>query len=329
MTALRHGGALDAAIARHGGARADWLDLSTGINPVAWPVPQLDADAWTRLPDKAALQRCLEAARRFYGVAADAAIVAAPGTQAIIQRIASLRPQARRAAVLSPTYGEHAAVLARAGLIVEEVDELAKAGNADIVVVVNPNNPDGREHAPEVLAAFAEQLALRGGLLVVDEAFGEVTPHLSVCGLAGRESMLVLRSFGKFFGLAGLRLGFAVGGPETVARLAADLGPWAVSGPALEIGARALNEKGWFEVTWARLSRDAAALRALLVGHDFKILGGTDLFVLAARADAADVAERLARAHVLVRSFDGFANRLRFGLPADEAGFRRLGVALR
>jgi len=322
---VRHGGALDRAIARHGGHRHAWLDLSTGINPVAYPVPELSADIWHRLPDEGLMEECLEAARACYGVPDGAAIVAAPGTQAIIQWLPVLFNYLDRATIVSPTYGEYEKALRMTGVHVEMPGELpADAERTDLLIVGQPNNPDGRTWPAEKILPFA-----RGRrVAVVDEAFADVAPDCSLVPDTGRHGLLVLRSFGKFFGLAGLRLGFAIGDPDVVSGLAQMIGPWAVSGPALAIGARALRDEAWILETRSRLARDSERLATLLERHGMRIVGRTDLFVTAYHPAAHDLAERLGDRHILVRVFDHDTGWTRFGLPAGDQAFDRLDSAL-
>lgn len=321
-----HGGALDQAIARWGGVRSDWIDLSTGINPWPYPVPALPADAWTRLPDEAALSDLVDAARRFYGAPATADIVVAPGSQALIQLLPRLVARTR-VAVLGPTYGEHARCWALAGHDVEAVETIDRS-SAPIMVLVNPNNPDGRCWAPDRLVALAARQAARGGMLIVDEAFIEVAPHAGLVPCAGMPGLVVLRSFGKFFGLAGLRLGFAFGPAGLIGQLDAAFGPWAVAGPALEIGRIALSDPAWSAAMRTRLAMAARTLDAALSAAGLERLGGTDLYRLVGSAEAGRLADRLGRHHILVRRFAGHPHWLRFGLPPDDGAMMRLQAAL-
>ena len=239
---IAHGGDLGALRLAFPDAPDPWLDLSTGINPVPYPVPPVEASAWTRLPEAAEVQALRAAAAAAYGAPDAAHVVPAPGTQILIETLPRLLAPTR-VAVLGPTYAEHAAAWARAGHTVAEIAELAEAGEARVVVVVDPNNPDGRTHPLAARRALAGALGARGGLLVADEAFADLEPGHSLCPHAA-PGLVVLRSFGKTYGLAGLRLGFAVADPGTAARIAAALGPWAVSGPALAIGTAALSDGG-------------------------------------------------------------------------------------
>ena len=304
MTDTRdHGGGLDAAVARWGGARADWLDLSTGINPVPYPVGDISADVWTALPDQGAMDRLIAAARAFWGVPDGAAIVAAPGASALIARMPGLAVGS--VCVPGPTYNEHAAAFRAAGRVMT-----ADPAGAAVQVVVHPNNPDGR---------LWDAAALQGrGLTVIDESFCDLTPDASHVGMTDRPGIVVLKSFGKFWGLAGLRLGFLIGAEATVAPMRDMLGPWPVSGPALAVGARALNDPSWAAATRTRLATDAARLDGILATAGADLVGGTDLFRLYAVDDAAGWQDRLGRGHVLGRVFPYARTWLRLGLPRPD-----------
>ena len=304
---LDHGGGVDAAAARFGGDRAGWLDLSTGINPVAYPLPDLPAWCWNTLPDRAAAERLTGAARRFWGVTEAAAVLAAPGASALIARIPGLAA-AGAVSIPGPTYNEHAAAFTAAGW---------RLGEGTARVVVHPNNPDGqfREVQP-------------GGLLIIDESFCDVAPERSLIGLADQPGVIVLKSFGKFWGLAGVRLGFAMGDPGLISRLAEMLGPWPVSGPALVIGAAALTDQVWAMATRARLVADAARLDGLMTGRGAALVGGTTLFRLYDVAEATAWQDRLARAQIWTRVFPYNRRWLRLGLPGTAAGWAQLEAAL-
>ncbi|MGE5475878.1 MAG: threonine-phosphate decarboxylase CobD [Bacteroidales bacterium] len=325
MTLPVHGGDLTAAEARWGRPAAGWLDLSTGINPWPYPIPALAADAWHRLPGHAEDDALRHAAARRFRAPDAAHVLAGPGTSALIQALPRTRVP-DRVDVVGPTYGEHARAWAAAGHRVREVARIEDA-DAPVVVVVNPNNPDGRVVLPETLLDRAAAMGAAGGLLVVDEAFGDMTPELSVAPRLGA-GLVVLRSFGKFYGLAGLRLGFLLGLPESLAPLARQLGPWPVSGPALAVGAAALADDAWTAATMTRLDAAAAALDRVLAGAGLSIVGGTTLFRLAEHPRAGELYERLGRAGILVRAFDGRPRLLRFGLPAGAAQLQRLAGSL-
>lgn len=317
-----HGGNLDWAIARWGGVAGGWIDLSTGINRVPYPLPALTDTAWQALPTRAALDALAGAAARAYGT--EAHVLPMAGAQAGIQMIPRLgAPGVAR--VLSPTYNEHAASLAAAGWRVEEVSGPEALAGADLAVVVNPNNPDGRRIAPGDLTALAGQV----GRLVVDESFADPCPELSLAGHAGDiPGLLVLRSFGKFYGLAGLRLGFVLGNAETIADLAAMAGPWPVSGAAVEIGQAALADRTWQAATTARLNREAKDLDTLARQAGWGLEGGTALFRLYRTLDAAEAQARLARAHIWSRIFPWSDRLIRLGLPGGAEEWARLRDAL-
>ena len=317
-----HGGNLDQAIARFGGDPADWIDLSTGINRRPYPVPTLPPEAWTALPTGAAKRALTEAAARAYGTGA--AILALAGAQAAIQMIPRLLP-CGTARVLSPTYNEHAATLRAAGWAVEEVGAPGDLPGADLAVVVNPNNPDGREHRPEALL----DLAGRVGTLVVDESFADPLPHLSLAAHAGQPGLFLLRSFGKFYGLAGLRLGFVIGAEDAIETLSAMAGPWPVSGAAIEIGRKALADRNWADETTARLLGETARLDAMAGAAGWAVRGGSPLFRLYETPDAAAAQDRLAAAQIWTRRFPYSPTWLRLGLPGDDAEWQRLQHALR
>lgn len=318
MAGIAHGGALDRAIAEFGGQKAHWLDLSTGINPNPYPVPVVPEDIWHRLPDEALLENCLAAAHAYYNVPKGMCIVAAPGTQALIELLPDII-ESDTASILSPTYSEHAHCWAKAGKHVEAVANINDA-KSKALVVVNPNNPNGKIYSPEVLQQH-------GGPLIVDEAFGDVAPELCFAPHLGSDT-IVLKSFGKFFGLAGLRLGFAIA-PQAVAdQIEEKLGPWAVAGPALFIGAQALLDKAWIESTRRQLSAQRISLQEMLTAKGFTIVGATDLFVTTSHSDSANIAKSLAKNHILVRSFDYAPDWIRFGLPNNDAAFARLEDAL-
>ena len=285
-------------------APTPWIDLSTGINPVPYPLPDLPPEAWTRLPEPEDEAALIAAAAGAYGAAPEN-VVAAPGTSALIALLALIFPGP--AAVLGPTYGEYAA--AWPGAI--EVTRLTELRARPVRVVCRPNNPDGRcDPVHDVLALASD------GVLVVDEAFADFAVGPGVWTQAARPNsgLVVLKSFGKAYGLGGLRLGFALAAPDIAARLRHAVGPWPVSGPAIAIATRALADRDWRDGARARLQRDALRLDALLRAAGMTILGGTPLFRLA-ECDAAYWHDRLARRGILTRAFPAHERWLRFGIP--------------
>lgn len=323
--AIWHGGDLATAKALFPQAPEPWIDLSTGINPIPYPLPELPLSLWHRLPGKADEAALLAAARKAYRIRPESGLVAAPGTQILIELLPRLVPAAN-VAVLGPTYGEHAPAWRKAGATVREVADLAEIGDANVVVLVNPNNPDGRVVTQDELVALASSLAARCGLLVIDEAFADFAPETSLLPILP-ERTLVLRSFGKAYGLAGLRLGFAVGEERFTDALQGMLGPWAVAGPALHVGAVALGDAAWLSAAGEARATDSRRLDTLLAPHG-RVIGGTALYRLLETLQSPSLFERLGRAGIYVRRFQHDPSSLRFGLPGDEPAWVRLAQAL-
>ncbi len=328
--ALRyHGGNINAARRLFPEAPEPWIDLSTGINADPYPVNGIPPDAWTRLPDAAALEALESAARVAYGASHSVGVVAAAGTQSLIQWLPQIFP-ARRVGVLGFTYREHETSWRASGADVVTVRSPPDLAAFDVGLVVNPNNPDGRKFAPEDMAEIAGVLACRGGRLIIDEAFMDLLgrqesliPHLPSPGA------IVLRSLGKAYGLAGVRLGFAVASMDDCARVRAALGPWPVSGPAIEIGRRALADETWLAATALRLREEASRLDRLLQSADLEIAGATPLFRLVRMNQSPALFDRLCRAGILTRPFLDRPDWLRFGIPHAPAEWMRLEAVLR
>jgi cobalamin biosynthesis protein CobC len=323
-----HGGSLDRARALFPDAPEPWIDLSTGINPHSYPLFDLPATALTRLPEPSRHRELAAIAARAYGAPSAGHIVATPGTQILLPLVYALRAPGR-ALILGPTYAEHARAAALCGHDAQEVTDFEDLAAADLAIVVNPNNPDGRVVSRTRLLDLAALLQGKGGLLVVDEAFMDVGPcEESLCGDVGEGGIVVLRSFGKFFGLAGVRLGFAVTAPDMAKQLDERLGPWSVAGPALEYGIAALGDAAWADVMRARLRKDAERLDALFSSFGFEVDGGTDLFRHLTTPLAQPLFKSLGSQGVLIRSFDGRPNVLRAGLPGSEEEWARLEAGL-
>lgn len=330
MSALAHGGNLEEACRRHGHAPQAWLDLSTGIAPWAWPVPPVPPAAWHRLPDgDAAL---VAAAQAFYGAGpllpVAGSVAAIRALPAVLQR---WHPRAR--VIVAPlSFNEHAAAWSRAGHAVRAVaweDFDAQIDHCDVAIVCHPNNPTADDADPAQLLAWRGRLAARGGWLVVDEAFRDTRPERSVIGAAGQPGLVVLRSLGKFFGLAGARVGFVAGRPMLLDLLAGALGPWCVAGPSAAVATAALQDAAWQQVQRERLLLASQRLATLLSARGLPVCG-SDFFAWTDAPAAAALHEGLAARHAIwTRRFDE-AQRvsLRFGLPGDEAGWQRLDHAL-
>ena len=317
-----HGGDLDRAISHYGGARHEWIDLSTGINPHAYPLSDIDKRHWTDLPDANTVNNLISAAQDAYHT--KASILPMAGAQQAINAYPSIRRRGK-ARILGPTYNEHNLQLSAKGWDVSQNSRLDELAGADLAVIVNPNNPDGQSFTPDKLAALAQKT----GLLIIDESFVDVHPELSLCPhiTEAHDNILVLRSFGKFYGLAGMRLGFAIGTNHLLEPLKAHQGSWAVSGPALAIGAAALRDKNWAQEMRARLAKDAERLDSLAIQAGWDLKGGCSLFRLYDVGDATTWQDRLATRHIWSRRFSYATRWLRLGLPSDE-GWERLSDAL-
>ena len=321
---LEHGGRLLRAAHTYGIAPADWLDLSTGISPFAWPVPPIPAAAWARLPDDE--DGLVEVAQAYYGAPQ---LLPVAGSQAAIQTLPLLRSLSR-VGVIAPGYNEHAHAWRSAGHHVIELpsDELlARVDDVDVVVLIHPNNPGGDRFEPAMLLACHERLASRGGWLIVDEAFMDTTPHDTLCPHTAKEGLIVLRSVGKFFGMAGARAGFVCANATLLDAVREQLGPWTVSGPARYALRHALADFAWHAQARTRLQACSARLAQLLTKHDIAPTAGCAFFQWWRNDRAGDVHRALAVQGILTRLFDR-PHSLRFGLPEDEAAFERLDAAL-
>lgn len=321
---LEHGGRLRAAAQRYGIPESDWLDLSTGINPDGWPVPAVPAEIWQALPqDDDGLN---VAACAYYGTTR---LFAVSGSQAAIQSLPALRVPAK-VALVAPSYVEHAHAWQRHGHRVVGVpaEEILHIGDdVSVVVIVNPNNPTGKLFRRDELLNLHARLAARGGWLVVDEAFMDATPEHSLASVCPSAGLIVLRSLGKFFGLAGARVGFVLAEESVLQPLAELLGPWPIAAPSRYVAALALHDAAWQRAVRESLPQAAQRLAELLRAHGLQPSGGCSLFQWVRCADAADVHQQLARQGVLTRLFEQPAS-VRFGLPRDEAQWVRLADAL-
>ncbi len=331
---LEHGGALRLASQHYGRPLEQWLDVSTGINPLPYPIPSMPSDVWQRLPEDG--DGLEEAARQFYGLAPDVALLPLAGSQAAIQTLPKLIPPGR-VLMVTPCYAEHRAAWQKAG---HELVELSPsqaeqdleqwADGCDAVLLCQPNNPTGLRWPQERLLALAQRRHEQGRWLVLDEAFMESTPEHSLCPSLGSTfpKRLILRSLGKFFGLAGLRVGFALGAPAIIHALREELGPWTVSGPARYITQHALRDQPWHAATRQRLAQDSQRLAELLRAHGLNPTGGSHLFQYCPHVHAPALFAALAEQGVLVRLFSAPNSALRFGLPGNAAQWQQLERAL-
>lgn len=321
---LHHGGRLREAAQRYSIPLSDWMDLSTGINPAGWPVPEPPEHCWARLPeDDDGLE---QAARAYYDAEH---ILPTAGSQAAIQALPRLRPPSR-VAVLDPGYCEHAAAWRRAGhsvLPVAAGDIQQTIEHCDVLLLTHPNNPTGATFAVEELLAWQARLARRDGWLLLDEAYMDLTPEYSLCRHSERRGLIVLRSLGKFFGLAGARVGFVCAHMDLLIALRTLLGPWSVSAPARWVATAALRDQRWQTHARRALQLQGERLQQLLDRHGLTPAGGTALFQWLRTPRAAELHRALATQGILTRLFEMPAS-LRFGLPGDQADWSRLDAAL-
>ena len=338
LSPVQHGGNLHAAIVRYGIPRADWLDISTGISPFPWPVPSMPAEVWQRLPEQdGALE---QAARHYYGTDA----LAVPGSQWAIQQLPALfsrRQGNTRVWLPQECYEEYRYWWQFHGHVLQHYTTLptqAQLWERDIVIVLNPNNPSAHYYTVTELQMLAQQLQVHDGWLILDEAFMDATPEQSLLPHLDADSnantnpdtnVILLRSLGKFFGLAGIRTGFVCGNRVVQQELRRVLGPWAISHPAQWIAIQALQDAGWQQTMRQFLPAQSRRLANLLARHfPADSISATPLFatVTLTPASVTHWQDQLARQGIWTRCFPQWG-KLRFGL-ADEAGLARLQRAL-
>ncbi|MFL9951082.1 threonine-phosphate decarboxylase CobD [Paraburkholderia agricolaris] len=326
LNAVVHGGNLHEAAQRYGIPYAQWLDLSTGINPHGYPVPPVPADAWRRLPDEGdGFAAC---AARYYGAPDAAHVLPVAGSQAAIRTLPSLLPCAR-VGIAPLTYSEYAPAFERAGhqIVPLDVSWDSLPESLTHVVVVNPNNPTAEHLSAGKLLHWHAQLRTRGGTLLIDEAFADTMPSASLAASTHHDGLIVLRSPGKFFGLAGVRAGFVLGAPALLDALRHRLGAWTVSGPARHAVKAAFEDPAWQQQMRTRLDTESARLVSLLHAQGFATRS-TPLFAWTDDAHAAALHEALAQRGVWSRLFTAKGS-VRFGLPASEAEWMRFEESLR
>jgi len=319
---MLHGGELIRAARDYGIEPFKWLDLSTGINPNGYFIQDLPQSCFHRLPDPSDLSALEGIARETYSVPQGVGLIAAAGSEALIQTLPQIFPT-MKVAILSPTFSSHEASWRRYGHDVQLIESLDDIGDATIVVVVNPNNPDGSVIQPKKFRKIAEALKAKGGALVLDEAFADCMPDISYVPIHDNGSVIVLRSIGKFYGLAGLRLGFAVGPERFLDRLKDILGDWAVSGPAIEIGRKALQDKDWKAKSSELLELQSKMHRAVFERLSIQVVGGTLLFNLIEVADARTLHHELAKRAIWTRRFEYNPNWLRIGLCKSQSDLKQ------
>jgi len=326
---LHHGGRILAASEKYQIAQEDWLDLSTGLNPRAWPVPSIAAELWQALPEESdGLQA---AACQYYGC--DACLAVA-GSQAAIQTLPTLRSFSK-VGVISPTYAEHEYNWQQAGhdVIPLSMDEVEQhIHDLDVLVVINPNNPTGDVIGNKQLLDWHQTLSARGGWLIVDEAFMDVTPEKSLASLSVKPGLIILRSIGKFFGLAGIRCGFVISDNDLLQRLSQKLGPWTLSGVTRFVAKQALLDKAWQVESRKNMIESSLRLKAMLSKAGLVPRGGTALFQWVEHEQAKKFYQAFAEKGVLIRLFHKqgkmTVSSLRFGLPENEKQWQHFSEVL-
>lgn len=321
---LEHGGHLIDASNKYNIPKEQWIDLSTGINPNGWPVPAIPSECWQRLPESA--DGLLSAAKEYYQCQS---ILAVAGSQAAIQALPLLRKKSK-VGVLAPAYAEHAYSWQKAGhevveLSVETIE--SRLPQLDVLILINPNNPTGQRFSKTQLLNWHKQLDKRDGWLIIDEAFIDTTPENSLSSHPVSDGLIILRSIGKFFGLAGLRCGFVIATENTLTELNERLGPWTISHPSRYITTLALIDKDWHLKTQIELKKQSARLALLLTKYGLEVTAQTDLFLWVKMPDAEKIHYSLAEKGILTRLFTQ-PDSLRFGLPKNELQWKFLEQAL-
>jgi len=329
MASPVHGGDLKSAmaLAREFGFEAGnlsiWMDLSTGINPRPYPVPQFDPSLWHALPTQDLYEKLIDAAVKYYHAPSAENVLAASGSAFLIQLLPTLF-EGEAVSIVSPTYGDHAAAWKRHSRVCSLIERADDHGEG-ILVLTNPNNPDGRKYTADELRSLAEKQTRAGSWLIVDEAFADlIQGEKPTTALVEQFNVIILKSIGKFFGLAGARLGFMIAPLAIIDAMKQQLGSWPLSGPALEIGFQALSNVAWQNETRGFLKRQTEAVLAVFKQAQISVVGGTDLFILVDQSTKPDLFRELLRAKIYVRSFDYNADWLRIGLPANDDELARL-----
>ncbi len=258
---IPHGGNLQLASEKYGIQRDEWIDLSTGLNPNSYPVGKIPSQVFYQLPyEQPAL---CENAAEYYG---NVNAMAVNGSQLAIQMLPKCLP---RFELLAPQLGyqEHVLHWIKAGVgvhyygaddlttAIHDIDRALKSNSQRHLLIINPNNPTGLKFSIEQVSKWASTLA-QDCYVIVDEAFMDVTPECSVLPLL-THNMIVLRSFGKFFGLAGIRVGFVFANSTIREALHQHTGLWSVNGPAQHIAVQALGDKGWQETARIEIIENA------------------------------------------------------------------------
>ena len=338
VQALKHGGDIARLECEFGCSLQNCLDLSTGLSPWSYPVPPVPDYVWQRLPyDMTGL---MASASAYYSCPPEY-ITPVAGVQDAICRVPYYLSNAKLSGtrlsgiassetiVALPVLGyqEYRRAWSKAGYPLvfyqnlSELQQLVLRNSSMHVVIINPNNPSASLLLAEDLLALQQQL-LGKGYLIVDEAFMDVSENQSLSSFAHLDNLIVLRSFGKFFGLAGVRLGFTLGGGDLIEQLRADVNPWGVSYPAIWLGAQALKDNAWCQQQRQRITIQANQLLPLIrdkISPD-TTSAGLFLTVIGKQALLGAIYQRAVKEGILLRydTLDHHRAWLRIGLPGKQ-----------
>ena len=317
---IQHGGDIDLAIKKYGGQRADWIDLSTGINRTSYPWQESVKVELRDLPSSKLLMGLEKAASRAYKVAEGTDTAAVQGAQQIISLLPICLKNYNSVAILGPTYNEYEKAFKSSGIKAETVSEVSKLSSSDIAIIVNPNNPTGKVIAEEIL----DDLSKKVRILIIDESF----KMFSSRRIQKFDNVIQINSLGKFFGLAGVRLGFVSGPSDFIKSVRGMLGPWPVSSLAAEIGIIALNDKTWISEMEKILLEGSNVLRKACNTKNWKLVGKTNLFHTYATSNCLEVEEQFAAHYIWIRTFDYSKSWVRLGIPTSKYEWARVRQAL-
>ena len=317
---IQHGGDIDLAIKKYGGQRADWIALSTGINRTSYPWQESVKVELRDLPSSKLLMGLEKAASRAYKVAEGTDTAAVQGAQQIISLLPTCLKNYNSVAILGPTYNEYEKAFKISGIKAETVSDVSKLSSSDIAIIVNPNNPTGKVIAEEIL----DDLSKKVRILIIDESF----KMFSSRRIQKFDNVIQINSLGKFFGLAGVRLGFVSGPSDFIKSVRGMLGPWPVSSVAAEIGIIALNDKTWISEMEKILLEGSNVLHEACNTKNWKLVGKTNLFHTYATSNCVEVEEQFAAHYIWIRTFDYSKSWVRLGIPTSKYEWARVRQAL-
>lgn len=336
MHKFDHGGDLSSVKEKYSDARYPWIDLSTGINPRAYPwEKKIDLTALAgyaaKLPQSSDVKKCTSIWLKYLNVKDRNNWLLTAGSQAIINILPSIFPD-HKGIILKPNYNEYERTWCRHlreyTTITRDKFDVNLLANNSVVMITNPNNPDAHLWQLEQIIHIANELAEKNGFLVLDEAYTDLCTDISLTTCSIPDNVLLLRSLGKFFGLAGLRIGLTKLPSKLYAKTADDMGPWTVSSISMAIAQMALSDTEWISNTLKSLKLNMEKLESILLEHDFKIIGNTDLYCLVQHEQSSMVVDKLNRSGIYVRTFSDNPSLIRFGLPKNDIEYKRLQEAL-